>query len=56
MSAPIRIWFSDFWPYFAPSNNYLINLFRKYYDVILDDSITEYFYCIGVYSFIYRNI
>ena len=26
MSAPIRIWFSDFWPFFDPNNNYLCTL------------------------------
>jgi hypothetical protein len=44
MSAPIRIWFSDFWPYFDPNNNYFINLFRKHYDVILDDSNPEFLF------------
>jgi hypothetical protein len=44
MSSPIRIWFCDFWPYFDPSNNYFINLFKKHYEVVLDDKNPEFLF------------
>lgn len=54
MRSQIRIWFCDFWPYFDPGNNYFINLFKKHYDVILDDSNPEFLF-FSVFGFKHLN-
>jgi hypothetical protein len=54
MNKVLRIWFTDFWPYFDPNNNYFINLLRQHYEVFLDDKNPEYLF-FSVFGFKHLN-
>jgi hypothetical protein len=54
MRSQLSIWFCDFWPNFDPDNNYFINLFRKHYDIILDDANPD-FLIFSVFGFKHLN-
>jgi Methyltransferase FkbM domain len=37
MKQPLKIWFTDFWNRFIPSNNFFYNLLSSHYHNVLDE-------------------
>jgi hypothetical protein len=52
----IKIFFEDFWPKFDPSDNFIINILRREYEIVIDPNPDYLFFSVYSYNHLhYKN-